>query len=117
MAGFSIMLMNFILFPLLIIIAVVVPVVLFCLGGLTAAGVIFLGRVAAGRRRDRALYVRAGDAGQVTALLRYENAREIRTMHAETQALVKANISAGADLEGLMARMAAVPGVRGIYVK
>ena len=117
MAGFSIMLMNFVLIPMLIIIAVAVPVVLFCLGGLTAAGVIFLGRVAAGRRRDRTIYVRAGDASQAAALLRGEGAREIRTMYAGTQALVQANISAGADLEGLMARIAAVPGVQGMYVK
>ena len=119
MAGFSIMLMNFVLMPMLVLIFLAVPVLLFGLGGLAAAGVIFLARVVAGRRRDRALYVRAGDAEQVAAYLRYANARDIRTMRSENRgpALVKASISAGADLEELMARIAAVPGVQGMYVE
>ena len=119
MAGFSLMLVNFILIPMLLLIVIVGPILLFCLGGLAAAGVIFLGRVMAGRRRDRTLYVRTGDANRAAALLRGAGARDVQSMPSggAGPALVKAQISAGADLEGLMAHIAAVPGVQGMYVK
>jgi len=119
MAGFSIMLMNFIFLPLLFVVGLVVVGGLFCLGGLTAAGAIFLfGRIA-GRQNDRTLYIRTASAAQVTALLRGANARGIQTTRpGYTGTLVTAKISTKTDLEALMRRIAAsCAGIQGMYVK
>ena len=119
MAGFSIMLMNFILLPLLFVIVLAVVGGLFCLGGLTAAGAIFLfGRIA-GRQNDRTLYIRAASAGQVTALLRGASVRGMQTTRAGcTGTLVTAQVSTKTDLEALMRRIAAsCAGIQGMYVK
>ena len=123
MAGFSIMLFNFIFMPLLIIIGVVIALagtaLLFGLGGLAAVGVIRLGRRMAGRHNDRTLYVRAGDAKQTAAFLRGAGAREVRAMSpgGTGPALVQSKISVETDLEGLMSRIAALPGVQGMYAE
>jgi len=117
MAGFSIMLMNFILFPLIFVFMLVAVAGLFCLGGLAAAGAIFLfGRI--GRQHDRTLYIRIGNTDRVTALLRGANVRRLYVMRSGAGALVKAQVGRRIDLESLMRQIAAnCAGIQGMYVK
>ena len=119
MAGFSIMLMNFILFPLIFIFGLLFIGGLFCLGGLSAAGAIFLFNRLAGRQHDRTLYIRTAGPAHVTALLCSANVRGVQTARAgRGGVLVMARVSANADLEGLMRHIAAAcQGIQGMYVK
>jgi len=120
MAGFSIMLVNFIFFPLLIVIGLAAVAFLFFLGGLAAAGVIFLSRRLAGRQHDRTLCIRCGDAKQVTALLRAANVRRFHVMRSGRagSALINTQVSAETDLEALMRHIASCgAGIQGMNAK
>ena len=119
MAGFSIMLMNFVLLPLFFLIAVVGTFLLFGAGCFAAAGVIFLFHVITGRRRDRVLYVRTPDPGRATALLQSEGARRVRTMLSSYPigpALVQARVAVDGDIDGVMNKVGAGVAVTGMYV-
>jgi len=119
MAGFSIMLMNFILLPLLIVFSLAMIGLLFCLGGLAAAGAIFLSRRLAGRQHDRTLYIRCGNADWMAALLRSANLRRFQVMRSGgAGALIAVRAGRGVDLEAHMRYIASsATDIQGMYVK
>lgn len=118
MAGFSIMLMNFVLLPLIFLFMLLWAAFVFVLGGLAAALVIYLVRKVTGQRQ-RTLYIRTENASGVAELLRGAGVKERQSMVSAGPgpSLVKAHIGKKINLPELMTHIAAMAGTQGMYVE
>ena len=119
MAGFSIILMNFLLIPL-VFLAFFAVCAVFAAGAITAVGLIFLLRVLARRPAGRTFYVRTCDPAAVTWVFRGAGVRGARTMPSESSnpSLVKATVyKKDEGLTQLWNGLMAGPGVYDIYVR
>ena len=118
MAGFSIMLMNFILIPMIFL----ALFVLLAIGALAAVGVLAFIHGNALKLDGPVVYIRADSASLTNELLRGAGIRRSTILYPENfrsegagPVLLKVTMKVGADAGELKERAAALPGVHGVF--